>query len=170
MKRLFLMLIIFLFCLTLPGTLFHYWSWGGIKPDLVMLWVIYIALHHRPVQGIAYGFTLGLIEDLYFGRYLGLNAISLAVVALLIGFLQQRWYRENIPLTMVLVFIVSILGQTLIMLFAATSGLNWFYSDSFNIIFGISLYNALLIPLTYPLIHRSFTGGFLYQKPKFEHQ
>ncbi|RNC29944.1 MAG: hypothetical protein AWM53_00164 [Candidatus Dichloromethanomonas elyunquensis] len=170
MKRYVIMLIIFMLCLTLPGTLFQYWSWGGIKPDLVMLWVIYIALHHRPVRAIAYGFSFGLIEDFYLGRYIGLNAISLAAAALLIGFLQQRWYRENIPLTMVLVLIVSILGQTLIMLFAATSGLNWFFGDALNIILGISFYNCLLVPLTYPFIHRSFTSGFLFQKPKYEHR
>jgi rod shape-determining protein MreD len=170
MKRAVLMLFIFILTLILPGTLFHYWSWGGIKPDLLMLWVIYIALHHRPARAAAYAFIAGLVEDFYLGRYIGLNAISLVVAALLIGFLQQRWYRENIPLTMVLVFIVSVLGETLIALLAAISGLNWFFGDAVNIILGIAFYNALLVPLTYPPIHRSFTGGLLYLKPKFENQ
>lgn len=164
MKRIFLIFIIFFFCLVLPGTLFHYWSWAGIKPDLAMLWVIYIALHYRPAQGIAYGIVIGLIVDLYFGRYIGLYAITLAVVALLISLLQQRWYRENIPLTMVLVFIVTVLGQTLMVLTAKTTGLHWFFGDAFKVIFGIAFYNSLLVPITYPLIHRSFTRGLLHQK------
>lgn len=129
-----------------------------------MLWVIYIALHHRPVQGIVYGFVIGLIVDLYLGRYIGLYAIILAVVALLISFLQQRWYKENIPLTMLLVFIVTLLGQTLMVIIATTAGLNWFFSDAVNVIFGISFYNCLLVPVTYPLVHKSFSEGILQPK------
>jgi len=168
MKRFIVMFIIFVFCLILPGTVFQYWSWAGIKPDLAMLWVIYIALHYRPAQGVGYGFVSGLLVDLYLGRYIGLHAITFAVVALLIGFLQQRWYRENIPLTMVLVFIVSVLGQGLIVLTAAIAGLNWFYGDAVQITFGIAFYNALLVPLTYPFLHRSFTRGLLHQESKYE--
>jgi rod shape-determining protein MreD len=168
MKRNFFMLIILAFCLILPGTVFHYLSWAGIKPDLAMLWVIYIVLHQRPMQGLISGFIAGLIVDMYFGRYIGLYAITLTVVALIISFMQQRWYRDNIPLTMVLVFITTALGQTLMVVIAKTTGLNWFFGDALRIIFGISLYNSLLVPITYPFVHRSFTSGFLHQKSKFE--
>jgi rod shape-determining protein MreD len=170
MKRFIVMLLILIACLILPGTIFHYWSWAGIKPDLAMLWVIYIALHHRPAQGIIHGFVIGLIVDFYLGRYIGLYAIILAVVALLISLLQQRWYRENIPLTMVLVFIVTVLGQTLMALIATTAGLNWYLGDAVKVILGISFYNCLMVPLTYPLVHKSFTEGILQPKKKIEQQ
>lgn len=170
MKRFLLMVVILILCLVLPGTLFHYWSWAGIKPDLAMLWVIYIALHHRPAQGALYGMAIGLIVDFYLGRYIGLYTLTLAVVALLISFLQQKWYRDNIPLTMGLVFAATLLGQTLIVILAKAAGLNWVIEDAFRIILGIALYNTLLVPITYPIVHRSFTRGLLYQKPRFEHQ
>ncbi len=170
MKRYLLMFAILMVCLILPGTVFHYWSWAGIKPDFAMLWVIYLALHHRPAEGITYGIISGLLVDMYFGRYIGLYAITFAVVALLISLLQQRWYKENIPLTMVLAFIVSFLGQTMIVIIASTAGLNWYFVEAFKIILGIALYNSLLVPLTYPLIHKSFTSGLLHQKSKYVYQ
>ena len=170
MRRYILILIILIFCLVLPGTVFHYWSWAGIKPDLVMLWVIYVALHHRPMEGVVYGFGMGLILDLYLGRYIGLNAIAFALVALLIGFLQQRWYKENVLLTMVLVFMVTFLGQSIIMILASIAGLNWYLGDALRIIFGIALYNTILVPLTYPLIHKSFMSGFLRQESNYRQQ
>lgn len=160
-KRYLLMFIILILCLIFQGTVFQYWSWAGIKPDLAMLWVTYMAMHHRPVEGMVFGFVAGLIVDLFLGRYIGLYAIVLTVLALVIGFLQQRWYRENIPLTMVLVFMVTFLGQTLLALVAATAGLDWVFGSAAKMIFGISLYNCLLVPLTYPLIHKSFTKGLL---------
>jgi len=170
MKRAVIMFVILVLCLILPGTVFHYLSWSGIKPDLAMLWVIYIALHHRTVRGVVYGFFIGLVVDMYLGRYIGLYAIVLAVVALLISYLQQRWYKESLFITMVLVFCLTILGQTLMVLLADTAGLQWSSGDAFKVIMGISLYNSLLVPLTYPIIHRSFTSGFLYKKSKFEQQ
>ncbi|MHB1405715.1 MAG: rod shape-determining protein MreD, partial [Desulfitobacteriaceae bacterium] len=39
--------LLFLLSLILPGTVFYFWDWSGIKPDLIMLLVIYLALHHR---------------------------------------------------------------------------------------------------------------------------
>jgi len=167
MRRKILMFIILIFCLILPGTVFHYWSWGGIKPDLAMLWLIYIALHHRPVEGAVYGLATGLLVDLFFGRYIGMYTITLVVVALLISFLQQRWYRENVVLTIVLVFMGTFLGQAIIFLLAITAGLNWYPGEAIRVIIGISLYNSLLVPLTYPLIHRSFTKGWLLKKANY---
>lgn len=168
MKRYLGMLVILILCLVLSGTVFHYWSWNGIKPDLAMLWVIYIAMHLKPAEGITNAFVTGLIVDLYLGRYVGLYAITLAVVALLIGILQKRWYKENIPLTMTLVFLVTVTGQTLMVFLAGTAGLQWSFRDAFRIIFGVSFYNSLLVPLTYPLIHKSFTFGLLHKKEKYE--
>ena len=166
--RKLLMVLILICCLVLPGTLFHYWSWAGIKPDLAMLWVIYLALHHRLDQSVGYGLGIGLIVDFYLGNNIGLYAITFTVVALLASLIQQRWYKENIPLTAALVFIVSLLGQTLVFLIALTAGLNWFFGDAIKLIVGIAFYNSLLVPITYPFIHKSFNEGFLRPKTKYE--
>jgi rod shape-determining protein MreD len=55
-------------------------------------------------------------------------------------------------------------------LIAKTAGLHWFFGEALQVIIGIAIYNSLLVPITYPLVHRSFTKGILYQKPKFEQQ
>ena len=168
MKRNIVMFIILVISLVLPSTVFHYWSWNGIKPDLVMLWVIYIALHHRPAEGLTYGFIAGLIADFYFGRYIGMYTITLALVAFLISTLQQRWYRENIPLTIVLVFSATFMGQMIVSLLANIAGLNWYLDNVLPMIVGISVYNTILVPITYPLISRSFNKGVLKPESKYE--
>ena len=163
-----LMVLILICCLVLPGTLFHFWSWAGIKPDLAMLWVIYLALHHRLSQSLGYGLATGLIVDFYLGHNIGLYALTLTVVSLLASLIQRRWYKDNIPLIAALVFIVTLLGQTMVFLIALTAGLNWFFGDAFKLIVGIAFYNSLLVPITYPLIHKSFTEGLLRQKKEYE--
>ena len=144
MKRNIVLFVLLCLCLVLQGTLFQYLSIGGIKPDLVMLLVIYIALHQKPLVGLAYGFGCGLIADMYLGRYIGLYAFILAVVALLVSFIQKKWYRENVILTMILVF--SYFSRPVVDGFGSVIGLQWSARNPFDTIMGISFYNCLLVP------------------------
>jgi rod shape-determining protein MreD len=166
--RYVIILIMLLLSLILPGTVFYFWSWGGIKPDLIMLLTIYMALHHRTASGALVGFGAGLIADLYLGRNLGMYSLTLTGVALLSHWLSQRWNRENYPLITLLVFLVTFAGQVLIAFLSFGGGAQWAFSDALRLILGVSLYNAILVPITYPWIHRSFVRGWLKYRPKYE--
>lgn len=166
--RYVLIALMFLLSLILPGTLFHFLSWSGIKPDLLMLLTIYIAMHHRMSASVYWGLGAGLLEDMYLGRYIGMYAFTLAVVAFLSNWLSERWYRENYLLTIFLVFCVSAAGQFIVAFLGLGSGLQWSLGDIVRLVFGVALYNALLVPITYPWIHRSFLHGWLRYRPKYE--
>lgn len=166
--RYLIMLGMLLLSLILPGTVFYFWSWGGIKPDLIMLFTIYMALHHRPMSGALWGLGAGILEDLYLGRHFGMYSLTLTGVALLSGWLAQRWYRENYALTTLLVFLVTFLGQTLIALLSLGVGIQWTVTDALRLAIGVSLYNAILVPISYPWVHRSFLKGWLKYRPKYE--
>lgn len=166
--RYFIMLGMLLLSLILPGTVFYFWSWGGIKPDLIMLFTIYMALHHRPVSGALWGLGAGILEDLYLGRHFGMYSLTLTGVALLSSWLAQRWYRENYALTTLLVFLVTFMGQTLIAFLSLGVGVQWTVTDALRLAMGVSLYNAILVPISYPWIHRSFLKGWLKYRPKYE--
>lgn len=166
--RYVLIAVMFLLSLILPGTVFHFWSWSGIKPDLLMLLTIYIAMHHRLTTSMFWGLGAGLLEDLYLGRYIGMYTLTLVMVAFLSNWLAERWYKENYILTTFMVFLVTAVGQVLIAFLSLGAGLQWPLSDIVHLVFGISLYNAVLVPITYPFIHRSFLHGWLRYKPKYE--
>jgi rod shape-determining protein MreD len=163
-----LIAVMFLLSLILPGTVFHFWSWSGIKPDLLMLLTIYIAMHHRLSAGVLWGLGAGLLEDLYLGRYIGMNTLTLAVVAVLGYWFAQRWYRENYILTTFLVFLVTVVGQMLLAFLSLGAGLQWPLGDVTRLVIGVSVYNTVLVPFTYPFIHRSFERGWLRYKPRYE--
>ncbi|HUX47278.1 MAG TPA: rod shape-determining protein MreD [Desulfosporosinus sp.] len=166
--RYVLIVVMFLLSLILPGTVFHFWSWSGIKPDLLMLLTIYIAMHHRLSSSVFWGLGAGLLEDLYLGRYIGMNTLTLAVVAFMSYWLAERWYRENYLLTTFMVFLVTAVGQILVAFLSLGAGLQWSLGDIARLVIGVSLYNAVMVPITYPLIHRSFLRGWLRYRPRYE--
>ena len=166
--RYVLIAFMFLLSLILPGTVFHFWSWSGIKPDLLMLLTIYMAMHHRLSSGVLWGLGTGLLEDLYLGRYIGMYMFTLAVVAFLSYWLAERWYRENFLLTTFMVFFVTAVGQVLVAFLNLGAGLQWSFGDIGRLVIGVSLYNAILVPVTYPWIHRSFLHGYMRYKPRYE--
>ncbi|EGW38394.1 rod shape-determining protein MreD [Desulfosporosinus sp. OT] len=166
--RYVLIAVMFLLSLILPGTVFHFWSWSGIKPDLLMLLTIYIAMHHRWPSGVLWGLGAGLLEDLYLGRYIGMYTVTLAVVAFLSYWLAERWYRENFLLTTFMVFIVTMVGQAVVAFLSLGAGLHWSLGDIGELVIGVALYNAVMVPVTYPLIHRSFLHGWLRYRPRYE--
>lgn len=166
--RYLILIFLLILALVLPGTVFHLWSWSGIKPDLVMLFAIYVALHDREWTGILWGTGAGLLQDFYLGHYLGMYSVSLTVVALITSWLAGRWYRDNFPLTVLLVFLVTASGQLVIGFLGLGAGLHWSGGDILRIVGGIAIYNALLVPITYPWIHRSFLHGWLRYRPKYE--
>lgn len=166
--RYVLIAVMFLLSLILPGTIFHFWAWSGIKPDLLMLLTIYMAMHHRLPSSILWGFGAGLLEDLYLGRYIGMYMLTLMVVALFSYWLSERWYRENFLLTTFMVFLVTAVGQIVIAFLSLGAGLQWSLGDIGRLVIGVSLYNAILVPVTYPWIHRSFLHGYLRYRPRYE--
>lgn len=166
--RYVLIAIMFLLSLILPGTLFHYWSWSGIKPDLLMLLTIYIAMHHRLSSSLLWGVGAGLLMDLYLGRYIGMYTLTLAVVAFLSYWLAERWYRDNFLITTLMVFLVTVVGQILVAFLSLGAGLQWPLSYIARLVIGAAFYNAVLVPITYPLIHQSFLYGWLRYKPRYE--
>ncbi|AFM43156.1 rod shape-determining protein MreD [Desulfosporosinus acidiphilus SJ4] len=166
--RYILITVMFLLSLILPGTLFHFWAWSGIKPDLLMLLTIYMAAHHRRLSSLLWGLGAGLLEDFYLGRYIGMYTLTLLVVAFLSNWLTERWYRENFLLTTFMVFIVTAVGQICVAFLALGAGLQWSMADIAQLVFGVALYNAVLVPITYPLIHRSFQYGWLRYRPRYE--
>lgn len=168
MRRSIILVLLLMLTLVLPGTLFHLWAWSGIKPDLIMLLTIYVALHSRPGGAVAWGLGAGLIQDFYLGHFIGMYTLTLTVVALFTTWLTGRWYRENFPLTVLLVFLTTAVGQLLIGFLGFGAGMQWSAGDILRIVIGVSIYNALLVLVTYPWIHRSFLHGWLRYLPKYE--
>lgn len=129
---------------------------------MVLVLVIFYAIFNSANRGAVYGVMCGLLEDLYMGRFIGINAISKGITAFVIGKLQGNVFRENL-----LVGVTGVIGGTLLnsaLLFILSlisfEVFNLDKSIFLNLIYQ-GVYNTLIgIPL-YIWYYRSSTRGFL---------
>ena len=88
----------------------------GITPDLLTIWVVYLALKEGQLVAMPWGFALGLAFDLLTGNFIGLSALTKTVAAFTAGY----FYNENkTPLILgsyrflIIVLTVSLIHNTL---------------------------------------------------------
>ncbi|MBM4166205.1 MAG: rod shape-determining protein MreD [Ignavibacteria bacterium] len=62
----------------------------GVMPDVVVLWIVVIALREGQIAGTVSGFVSGLILDIISGDFLGIGALSKTIC----GFLSGYFYDE----------------------------------------------------------------------------
>ncbi|MFQ6673715.1 MAG: rod shape-determining protein MreD [Fidelibacterota bacterium] len=67
-----------------------------IRPDFLLIFVIYIAVREGSLTGVIYGFVLGLMEDfLSAGSLLGLAPLTKSLTGFLMGRLQGKFAKMN---------------------------------------------------------------------------
>lgn len=132
-------------------------SIGTVKPDFILVATICWALFEGPGQGALFGFTGGLLEDIFSTAILGVSAFSKTIIGYFSGELRQRIVSKSVIWPMLIVFVGTILAE--LVKFAAWTmvGLEDRPSFSIGIIAGVALYNALITLVVYPVIGR-FAG------------
>jgi rod shape-determining protein MreD len=78
-------ILIGLFLVLLQITLLNLLTIRGVKPDLVILFVIARALVEGPTAGIAWGFGFGLLLDTISGGLTGLGALAYSLAGFIAG-------------------------------------------------------------------------------------
>ena len=71
----------------------------GLRPDFVLIFVVYLSIRWGSLAGIIGGFSLGLAEDfLSAGSLMGLAPLTKSITGFLVGRLQGRYNRMS-PIT-----------------------------------------------------------------------
>jgi rod shape-determining protein MreD len=143
-------IILLLTALLLQTSVLEIVSVAGVKPDLIMLIVVLNGFLLGPREGAFLGYIGGIVEDLFVGEYIGLNAISKMAAGYLAGVAGERLYKENM------------LVATGVTFFSTVAGLLVNYLLLFYLDLQVSPYYALL-RLTIPTaIYTSLLAPFIF--------
>lgn len=160
--RYFILFLLPFIALFLQTTIFRAYPLQGVIPDMILILVVFHALFNGASKGTVYGVLCGLLEDLYVGRFIGMNALSKGITAYVVGRLQGNVFKEN-----VLVGVISVLGATLLN-YLLIFILSLLSSQVFNLdksilldLFYQGVYNSLISIPMYIWYYRSVHRGLL---------
>ncbi|NLK07230.1 MAG: rod shape-determining protein MreD [Firmicutes bacterium] len=135
----------------LQSSLFPFWMWMGVKPDLVTVIVIIVGLVYGLVPGSTIGFFGGLLLDYSLGRLIGAGAVSKMLVGGLAGWVSPRIFGDRMIVPPLAVLVGSWLEQTLYMLIANAFGSSLPLAKGFwMIVLPLGLFNVVFsFPIYY---------------------
>jgi len=160
--RYFILVFLPILALFLQTTLFRSNTIQGAIPDMVLVLVIFHAIFNGARKGTIYGVLCGLLEDLYIGRFIGINSISKGITAYIIGKLQANVFKENLLVGIIGVIGGTILNSGVLFILSLTSFevFNLDRSILINVLYQ-GIYNTMIAIPMYIWYYGSSNRGFL---------
>jgi rod shape-determining protein MreD len=122
-------------------------KFGGTKPDLVLVMVVWLGLVKGPDSGCISGFFFGLFEDAYSYVNLGSNALTKTIIGFFCGFSGRHLYTQSLFSHILCVAIGSVADKVILF------SINGFTPEWKNQLIYGTLYNILCCPIVVSLFH-----------------
>ncbi len=101
--RVFVISLVLFVNLVLQSTVFQYLAILTVKPNSALILIVCYAILRGDVEGSIVGFFCGLLQDIFFGRILGLYALLGMLMGFFCGKPFKDYYRENLIIPLALV-------------------------------------------------------------------
>lgn len=156
------LIIVFFLIYFLQVNVFGVFTISGIKPNLFVIYILFIGLFANQILGISFGVIIGLIIDLLYGQKIGTSAVMFCVIGYLGSYFDKNFSKEN-----KLTIIFMVVGATIVYEFG-TYFLNSIflnfereYLNFVKILLVEIVYNVLLSIIFYPIIQKT---GYLIDR------
>lgn len=161
MKRFIVAFLLILVSFSLQTTVFKWISFGGIVPNVLIILTATYGIMRGDRVGLLMGFFCGLLADIFFGTFIGLNAIIFMYIGYINGKFHQVFYEDDVKLPLVLIFVSDIIYgfsyYTIMFLLRSRFNFSFYF---INIILPEVIYTIVATLFIYPillLIHKALT-------------
>jgi len=139
-----------------------YLSIGNITPDIVLIVVLSYGLLFGWEVGLIAGVVGGLLVDLTFSRYIGLHILSLGLIGLVAGLVEEKVFKDNQLLAPIAGFVGSLASHIILMTALAFYGWRFDLLESMRTtIIPSALYDMVVAVIIYGRIYKYY----LYLRP-----
>ncbi len=140
--------------LLLQSTVLEYVSIGGVKPDLSLVILIFIASRTGSMIGQISGFAAGMIQDLISYPPLGFYALIRIVIGAVYGKLQGAFFIDSLFIPILLALTATLMKGMLIWLMALIFSVSTPIMPLIGAKFWIEAgYNSVLAPFLFALLN-----------------
>jgi rod shape-determining protein MreD len=139
------LLLLFILSIILQAAFFPDHLADPFKPDLLIIFVVYMGFRGSIRWGGIGSFMLGLVQDSLSGLYFGLSGFSFLLIFIILKAVSHRLYTDSRWLMVIGVFLASIMNGMLdILLLAVFSVADGIYTTILSNILPHSIMNAIL--------------------------
>ena len=154
MKRKIIVALMILISFLLQSTVFKALAIGSISPNLLVVLTSSFGFMRGKKEGLWVGFFCGLLEDIFYGRLLGMHAVMYMYIGYVNGYFNRIFYGEDIKLPIFLISVSELaygLGTYAVM-FLMRSRFVFFYYLT-RIILPELVYTVILTLVFYRIIY-----------------
>ncbi len=160
MRRVLALAAIIITAVLLQSTVFSQLRLLGVRPELLYLVTILVALQEGPNEGALVGFTAGLAQDMFLDQPKGITALTLTLLGYTVGMARQYIVSPSPLVPTIVVAIATTLGVAFYEI--VTFLLGQFEASityAVKVALLTALYNAILTPILSPLLRRIIEGS-----------
>ncbi len=158
-RRLLFNFIFVILSFILQTTVFRIIDFGGITPNLLLIFTTSTAFIKGDKPGLLVGFFSGLLVDIFFGTYIGFFALIYMYIGFIVGKLHIIFFTQNLAIPILLIsisdFIFGFVCYILMFLFRIKFDIGYYMT---NIIIPELVYTAIVAIFYYPVILRINTS------------
>ncbi len=171
MKRFLIAFALIIISFLFQSTVFQWISFGGIVPNVLIILTVTYGMMRGDRTGLLVGLFSGLLMDIFFGSFIGLNALIIMYIGYLCGKFHQIFYPEDIKLPLIMIVTGDLLyNLTFYVIMFLLRG-NFDFSYYFvNIILPELVYTILVSLFFYPIlliIHKKLEKNEINKGYKF---
>lgn len=137
--------------IVLPGSVFNFANIGGIIPDILLVTALSIVFLEKTGAGIVYAASAGILYDVMFSSYIGLNAFAYVLVAAVAYAILRSMARAK-PLYLAIAGFCAYVAKEFILafvIFLLGGNYDFLYMLVRYILPGALVAAALMIPIYY---------------------
>lgn len=128
---------------------------AGARPDIALLFTLYLANRNGPTVGESAGFLSGLTQDILSIAPLGFYALTNTVLGMIYGFTRGNVYLDAFLAPVVMVFVATILKGLMFLAIGGIFGISEPAGTVWSLQFLTEIaYNTLLAPLVFGILGR----------------
>lgn len=92
----------------LQSTFGQYIEIAGIVPNIMLAFIVCTAYTGSAEKGLILGIVIGLMQDCFFGYYIGCNIFLYGTIGYTTGVLSQNLYKDNIATAVLFIVIATL--------------------------------------------------------------
>ena len=150
-----LLIVAFLIIYFLQANFFTWFTIAGVKPNLFIIYILFIGLFAGKKLGLILGIIFGLFIDIVIGRQIGISCVMFGIIGLLGEYLDKNFSKESRITIMLMIAGSTVIYELGCYIFnVITLDINVEIISFLKILLIETIYNLLISIVIYALIQK----------------